>query len=135
MAPEEILPQEAFTRATEGGWRLVDVRTPQEFAHGHPDGAINIPIALRGPMGMQPNPTFVQAFRHLFPDRGQPLVLTCGSGPRSGRGCDLLAQAGYLHLANMLGGIEGAPGIPGWQKLGLPVSAEVQGVSWEDVKP
>ena len=135
MAPEEILPVEAYTRATGGEWRLVDVRSPQEFAQGHPDGAINIPIAFRGPMGMQPNPSFVQAFRHVFPDRNQPLVLTCGNGPRSGRGCDLLAQAGYLRLANMVGGMFGAPDVPGWEAKGLPVSVDTQGVSREDVKP
>lgn len=134
MTHEEILPEVAYSRYKTGGWKLVDVRAPQEFAQGHPDGAINIPIAFRGPMGMQPNPSFVQAFQKLFPDTTAPLALTCGNGPRSARGCDLLAQAGYLHLANVLGGMFGAAGVVGWADAGLPVSADVQGVSWEDVK-
>ena len=135
MGHEEIVPEVAYTRATSGGWRLVDVRTPQEFAQGHPEGAINIPLTFRGPMGMQPNPAFVQAFQRIFPDTMAPIVLTCGNGPRSGRGCDLLDQVGYRRLANMVGGMFGAPGVAGWEAVGLPVSAEVQGVSWEDVKP
>ena len=30
-----------------------------EFAQGHPEGAINIPIAVPGAAGMMPNPDFL----------------------------------------------------------------------------
>lgn len=134
MAHEEILPEDAWTRAQTGGWRLVDVRTPQEFAMGHPEGAINVPIGFRSPMGLQPNSDFVPTIRRLFPDMTAPIALTCGNGPRSDRGCMQLSAAGYTRLANVLGGMFGAPGLAGWIDSGLPVSAETAGVSWDDIK-
>ena len=30
--------------ALDGGARLVDVRSPEEFARGHADGAVNVPV-------------------------------------------------------------------------------------------
>ncbi len=65
------------------GARLVDVRTPQEFAEGHVPGAVNVPhdeIALRaGEIG--PPSTRV--------------VLYCRSGKRSAIAARTLAGLGY----------------------------------------
>ncbi len=49
------------------GWTYVDVRTVEEFEEGHVAGAYNVPIAFKGPMGMEPNPDFAPAIRRLFP--------------------------------------------------------------------
>lgn len=65
------------------GARLVDVRTPEEFAERHLPGAINIPVQeLARRMG------------ELEP-RDRPLVLYCRSGSRSARAAKLLGDAGF----------------------------------------
>jgi phage shock protein E len=61
---------------------LVDVRTPEEFAGGHLDGARNVPVdELAGRMGELP--------------RDRVLVVYCRSGARSSRAAAMLRGAGY----------------------------------------
>jgi phage shock protein E len=52
---------------------IVDVRTPAEFAGGHVEGSINIPL--------QEIPVRVQEIKNL----SQPIILCCASGNRSGQ--------------------------------------------------
>ncbi len=123
---DEIDPHTASVLLAEG-WVYVDVRTPQEFGQGHPTGAINVPVMIMGPMGIEPNPNFVSVVAdQLGPET--KLVLGCKSGGRSARACQLLGAAGYGQLANMLGGFSGGKGpdgqpIDGWRAAGLPVSS------------
>lgn len=126
MPYDEIDPRAARERQQQG-WRYIDVRSPQEFAQGHPEGAVNIPILFMGPLGTQPNPEFVDVVRKHFAP-GEPLLLGCKSGGRSARACMALEQAGYQQLANVAGGMQG------WSSLGLPSSTDLEGVSWEDLK-
>ena len=51
---------------------LIDVRTPAEFAEGHLDGAVNIPVEL---------PTFAQQVALLDPD--MDFLVYCRSGRRA----------------------------------------------------
>ena len=106
------------------GWTCVDVRTVEEFEAGHPAGAFNVPVMTRGAAGMQPNPEFVGIVSARFP-KSTKLVLNCGSGVRSMRGCESLAAAGYSDLVNMECGFGGARDPSGaveagWQACGLP---------------
>ena len=126
----EVQAAEAQSLVSEQGFDLVDVRTPREFAAGHPDGSVNVPVFLAGPGGMMPNPEFLQVMQRLYAtDRG--LVLSCASGARSGRACQLLGAAGFGSLVNVVGGFTGqrdAGGrvvVAGWADLGLPVSTDV----------
>ena len=83
------------TRAHElvaAGARLVDVRTPEEFATGAHDGAVNIPVQVIGQTIDQ----------HFAPDA--TLVLYCRSGMRSDIGARMLRQMGYAKAYNA-GGI------------------------------
>jgi len=50
-------------------------------------------------------------------------VIGCKMGGRSQQACELLANAGYHDVANVLGGFSGAPqmGHRGWSQEGLPV--------------
>jgi rhodanese-related sulfurtransferase len=67
----------------QAGARLVDVRTPGEFASGHIPGAINIPLQeLQGRL------------RELEP-KDATVVLYCRSGHRSGNAARLLKGAGF----------------------------------------
>jgi rhodanese-related sulfurtransferase len=107
----------------------LDVRSPEEFAQGHPAGAFNVPLAFlepgRGPS--QPNPEFLQVAGRHFPT-DTILLVGCLSGGRSQRACDLLARAGFTNLSNVEGGFGGGRDrtggvIRGWRDCGLPTAS------------
>lgn len=57
------------------------------------------------------------------------VILGCQAGVRSQHAAELMQQAGYTNLANMVGGFGGGQDdlgriVPGWQAEGLPVSTE-----------
>jgi glyoxylase-like metal-dependent hydrolase (beta-lactamase superfamily II)/rhodanese-related sulfurtransferase len=82
---------------------VVDVRMPSEFEGelGHLEGAKLIPLdELRGRIAEVP--------------RGQPVVVVCQTGRRSGMGAVILGEAGIDRVANLAGGMVG------WRELGLP---------------
>lgn len=121
MSYETIDPQEASRRIAEEGWQYLDVRTVEEYAAGHPAGAFNVPVAHKGPMGMQPNPAFPDVMEKRFAKDAQ-LVVGCKMGGRSMHACEFLTQAGFTNLANMHGGYSGADDMEGWASRGLPTS-------------
>jgi phage shock protein E len=66
------------------GARLVDVRTPEEFASGHLPGAVNVPFdAMEG-----------RALAELAPVDA-PVVVYCHSGKRSARAAATLKALGF----------------------------------------
>ncbi len=67
---------------------LIDVRTPEEFATGHIEGAINIPLDTV--------PFRVGEIAAL----PAPRVLYCRSGNRSGMAVQMLRQAGITDVHN-----------------------------------
>jgi rhodanese-related sulfurtransferase len=109
----------------------LDVRTEPEFAQGHPEGAINVPVVfIKGPGQMEVNGEFVEVVtKTLAP--GRRVIVGCLSGGRSQRACELLEAAGYTDLTNVRGGFGGARDasgqvvVTGWRDAGLPVSADV----------
>jgi phage shock protein E len=77
------------------GAALVDVRTPGEFAGGHADGAVNIPLdALGGRLA--------ELDALLGGDRTKPLVVYCRTGRRSGIAQRLLTKRGYGDVVNAI---------------------------------
>jgi rhodanese-related sulfurtransferase len=107
-----------------GGARYLDVRSIPEFEQGHPAGAFNVPLLHLDPATgqMRPNPDFLPVVRANFPP-DTPMVIGCKMGGRSQQACEILANAGYQDVANVLGGFGGAPqmGLKGWMQEGLPV--------------
>jgi rhodanese-related sulfurtransferase len=85
-------------------WRagdtVIDVRTPDEYAHGHIAGAVNVPIE-----------TLPFAVRSL-PDG--PIITTCTMGSRAQRAAELLDLAGRTAFSI-------AGGTKAWRAAGLPV--------------
>ncbi len=80
----------AIAAALRGGAPLVDVRTPAEFAGGHPPGAINIPLAeLQSRVGK------------LRKQKSKTLVLCCASGARSRAAARLLHAAGIDQVLDL----------------------------------
>jgi rhodanese-related sulfurtransferase len=135
MQIEQLLPADAHA-GMDGDADAVylDVRTESEFAHGHPEGAINIPVAFQSPAGgMMPNPDF-QAVVERVLNRETRIYCGCQSGIRSQYAAEMLDKAGYTNVVNVVGGFGGKvnPGtgmveISGWRDSGLPVSTEVTG--------
>ena len=93
LSPEE---RRQIMQALDNGATLVDVRTRQEFAAGHPDGAINVPLH-------QLSTKLEQLER-----KPAPLVVTCASGARSARAVRILRRSGLETLD--LGGRANWPG-------------------------
>ncbi|MBZ0305444.1 MAG: hypothetical protein K8I82_05190, partial [Anaerolineae bacterium] len=69
---------------------LVDVRTADEYAEGHIEGALNIPI------------NELTANLNLLPDLEQNIVVVCGSGHRSALGMAVLNLLGYKNVRSLI---------------------------------
>ena len=141
MAIKEITPPQAHeVLSADSSVVYIDVRTEREFANGHPQGAVNIPVAFPDPArGMAMNPDFVKVVESHFP-KEKKIIVGCQAGPRSNAAAGLLQQAGYQDVANMLGGFGGMRGpsgnvvAPGWAASGLPVSQDNgEGVSYSSL--
>jgi len=84
------------------GARLLDVRTPAEFAEEHVPGATNIPV---------------QELQERLGELGatdRPLVVYCRSGARSARATALLRAHGF-NAVHDVGGLEEAMNLFGYR--------------------
>jgi rhodanese-related sulfurtransferase len=75
--------------ALANGARILDVRTPEEFASGHVAGATNIPVQV-----------LVSRIKELDP-KDKPIVLYCRSGARSAQAALLLRGAGFVDVVDV----------------------------------
>ena len=71
------------------GALLIDVRTPGEFAGGHIQGAINIPVS-----------SITTGIEKKAKDKSKSIILYCHSGARSGSAKKALVRAGYTNVIN-----------------------------------
>ena len=95
--------------------KILDVRTPEEYIFvGHAEMAWNIPLAFqtykwdadKQYFAIKPNPDFVSHAKELFtPD--DTLLVMCRSGGRSAMSVNLLAEAGFKNVFNIIDGMEG----------------------------
>ncbi|HSM11330.1 MAG TPA: molybdopterin-synthase adenylyltransferase MoeB [Lysobacter sp.] len=104
MTIERISPAEALRRHQTGAV-LVDVREPHEHATGHAAAALCI---ARGRLEAAP--------QAALPDRTAQVILICELGGRSLQAAEVLAAAGYAHLASVDGGFAR------WAAEGLPTA-------------
>lgn len=74
------------------GVYLVDVRTPEEYAEGHIEGSINIPLQD------------LNDILDVIPDKNTVIYVYCRSGNRSGQSLPVLSDLGYTNVTN-IGGI------------------------------
>ncbi len=89
---------------------LVDVRTPEEYAEGHINGALNINWN---------DPAFMDEMAKL--DKNKPVFVYCKSGNRSGQAAEALKGMGFKEIYDLQGGITG------WKKAGMKVETETEG--------
>ncbi|MFN8698708.1 MAG: rhodanese-like domain-containing protein [Flavobacteriales bacterium] len=73
---------------TDANATLIDVRTPAEYAGGHVNGSINIPL--------QEVPYRVEEIKAL----SRPLIMCCASGNRSGQAEYFLRNQGLESVYN-----------------------------------
>lgn len=118
--------EEHFFKALRKGWHLIksdelkekidagekifllDVREPEEFASGHIQGAVNIPVqTLPGRTGELPK------------DLNSKIVSICLSGSRSAYATMFLKVYGYNNISNL------DFGMTGWKDRGFPMAAGV----------
>lgn len=108
------------------GYVYLDVRTPVEYAEGHPPGAYNVPFAYSAADGLAPNPAFVDEVRALVPPT-RPVVVGCATGVRSLAAARLLIEAGFQQVVEQRAGMSGVRDAfgrvqeRGWRDEGLPV--------------
>jgi len=76
-------------REIDRGALVLDVRTAEEFAGGHLEGALNIPHTV-----------IAQHLDQIGADKNRPIVLYCKSGGRAGIALKTLQSLGYAHLYN-----------------------------------
>ena len=50
-------------------------RTEEEFAAGHVEDSVNIPVVTFSDMGPVPNPKFVESLREAVPDRSTKIIM------------------------------------------------------------
>ena len=91
-------------RSGKNGLQVVDVRSPEEWSHGHMPGAIHIPLAqLPDRMGEL--------------DASAPIVLHCKGGGRSSIATSFLQSRGMSDVSNLAGGFDA------WVAQGFKVDA------------
>lgn len=98
-----VTPQEAADLAVAEGITVIDVRTPDEFAEGHIDGATLVDFY---------EPGFADEIAAL-PRDGEYLIY-CRSGNRSGQTFGLMSELGFEQVWDLDGGVNayGAAGLP-----------------------
>jgi rhodanese-related sulfurtransferase len=140
MSVKRVLADEGAALLGEG-YKLIDVRTVEEFRAGHPAGAYNVPMHVLVPgRGKLPNPEFQAAMEARFP-REDRLLVACAAGVRSLRAAQALQQAGWTDVIDLRPGFEGEHDFtgrlvsPGWRDAGHPVETEAPGRTWEDLRP
>jgi rhodanese-related sulfurtransferase len=83
---------------------VLDVREPNEYTAGHVLNSKLIPLGK-----------LKERMSELEKFKGQPIVVMCRSGNRSGTACFLLGKQGFTQAYNLAGGIQA------WQKNNLPL--------------
>ncbi|GAB4298639.1 MAG: rhodanese-like domain-containing protein [Thiohalomonadaceae bacterium] len=102
---QEVQPLEAVQLMNHQEAVMVDVREDSEYAAGHVQDSIHIPLGkLRERLG------------ELETYKGRAVVVACRSGHRSATACAMLRKQGFEQVYNLRGGILA------WENANLPVS-------------
>ncbi|MEH6704271.1 MAG: rhodanese-like domain-containing protein [Galbibacter orientalis] len=84
-----------FKEVASEGFVLIDVRTPEEYAQGFIDGAINMDMK---------NESFVSNIQQI--DKNKKVYLYCKAGGRSAKASKVLDSLGYKNIINLEGGFD-----------------------------
>lgn len=104
---EDVTLEEAFTLMEDNqgrdGFVIIDLRSAEEYASGHIEGAINLDYT---------STDFSQELDEL--DRSKTYLLYAYKDDVSGEVLDMMGELGFAEVYNMLGGMER------WEKIRLP---------------
>ena len=104
----EVTPEEANALIQDNkdspNFTIIDVRTPEEYAAGHIEKAMNLDYNSE---------TFRIDINKL--EKNKTYLIYCRSGRRSGMALSIMKELGFREVYNMLGGIIE------WEAAGLPV--------------
>ncbi len=89
MSISELTPQNVENAV------LIDVRTPEEYAEGHLDNAININWYDKN---------FINQFKTI--EKEKTIYVYCKKGGRSASAAELLTSSGYKNVIDLLGGYD-----------------------------
>jgi rhodanese-related sulfurtransferase len=98
----DISPSDAAAKTSAAYSQFVDVRTAEEYASGHAERAINIPLDRLG-----------SNLGRL--EKNEPVYVICETGRRSREGAELLAANGFKWVFTVTGGTSE------WREAGLPM--------------
>ena len=79
----------AVSQALAAGARIVDVRTPAEYAAGHVPNAVNVPLGQ------------LQSSLKKVGKKRKPVVVYCRSGSRSASAVSILRSRGFAQVLDM----------------------------------
>lgn len=97
---KSVSVNETANAIKNGGVQFIDVRSAGEFASGHAEKAVNMPLdKLDGMIAKL--------------DKEKPVYVICQSGMRSMRGASILENAGFTEVYNVSGGTSA------WMSAGL----------------
>ena len=94
MDPQIDLSPSDFVAQRGPGAPVLDVRTPDEYAEGHLDGAVNVDVL---------DASFADRVRALDLPADGPVYLYCKLGGRSGQATAALRQMGHGGALNVGG--------------------------------
>lgn len=101
---KDVTPDEAEKLIKEKKAVVLDIRTPDEFAEGHIEGAINVDFL---------SDKFSEQLAKL--DKGTPVIVHCGSGGRSTRSLPKIEDQKFLQIYHL------NKGFKAWLEAGKPV--------------
>jgi rhodanese-related sulfurtransferase len=90
LPPPGVVDGATAHRLVAAGVKVVDVRTPDEFAQGHVPGAVNVPFDE------------IEQRREELGPPSTPLILYCHSGRRADLAIATLRAHGYDRLYDLL---------------------------------
>ena len=89
----EVLEKPQYQALVEKGYAVIDVRTPEEYAEGHIQGALNINVKSE---------TFVPEIENL--SKSDTLLVYCRSGRRSLYAAQVMVSFGFQKIYDLEGG-------------------------------
>jgi len=106
LADATVVTQQAFLewQKSDKKFLLLDTRSPEEFAAGHIQGAVNIEFNR-----------IAENMDKLIAHKDKVIVVYCRSGRRAGIAERYLEEQGFNGLHHLQGDILG------WNKAGLPL--------------
>jgi len=102
VQPQATSPEEAYEMIRQQEVVVLDVRTQEEYNSSHIPDALLIPLSELESRLDELNPS-------------DYILVYCRSGPRSEEAANILVANGFIHVYNMVGGIER------WQDEGFSV--------------